>query len=52
MSSEAFEDLDTMATLLKEMMLDGRHELLDDEDSSTPATYNTTALLGGGRHPS
>jgi len=32
MSSEAFEDVDTMATLLKEIVLDGRHELLDDAD--------------------
>ena len=32
MSSEAFEDLDTMATLLKAIVLDGQHELLDDED--------------------
>ena len=32
MSSEAFEDLDTMASLLKAIVLDGRHELLDDED--------------------
>ena len=32
MSSEAFEDLDTMASLLKEIVFDGRHELLDDED--------------------
>jgi hypothetical protein len=32
MSSEAFEDVDTMARLLKEIVLDGRHELLDDED--------------------
>jgi hypothetical protein len=31
-SSEAFEDLDTMVSLLKEIVLDGRHELLDDED--------------------
>ena len=29
---EAFEDLDTTASLLKEIVLDGRHELLDDED--------------------
>lgn len=28
----ALEDLDTMATLLKAIVLDGRHELLDDED--------------------
>ena len=32
MSSEAFEDLDTMVGLLKEIVLDGQHELLDDED--------------------
>lgn len=32
-SSEAFEDLDTMARLLKAIVLDGRHELLDDEDT-------------------
>lgn len=32
MSFEAFEDLDTMASLLKEIVLDGRHELLDNED--------------------
>lgn len=31
MSSEAFEDPDTMVSLLKEVVLDGRHELLDDE---------------------
>jgi hypothetical protein len=33
MSFEAFEDLDTMASLLKAIVLDGRHELLDDEDT-------------------
>jgi hypothetical protein len=31
-SSEAFEDLDTMASLLKAIVLDGQHELLGDED--------------------
>jgi Plasmid pRiA4b ORF-3-like protein len=33
MSFEAFEDLDTMASLLKAIVLDGRHELLDDEST-------------------
>jgi hypothetical protein len=32
MSCQAFEDLDTMASLLEEILLDGRHELLDDEE--------------------
>lgn len=32
MSSEAFEDLATMASLLKAIVLEGRHELLDDEE--------------------
>jgi hypothetical protein len=32
-SFEAFEDLDTMASLLKAIVLDGRHELLEDEDT-------------------
>ena len=30
-SSEAFEDFDTMISLLKAIVLDGQHELLDDE---------------------
>jgi hypothetical protein len=32
-SFEAFEDLDTMASLLEAIVLDGRHELLEDEDT-------------------
>ena len=32
LSFAALEDLDTMARLLKEVVLDGRHELLDDQD--------------------
>jgi hypothetical protein len=33
LSFAALEDLDTMARLLKAIVLDGRHELLDDEDT-------------------
>jgi hypothetical protein len=32
-SVEAFDDLGTMARLLKAIVLDGRHELLDNEDT-------------------
>lgn len=32
LSFAAFEDVDTMARLLKAIVVDGRHELLDDED--------------------
>jgi hypothetical protein len=33
LSFAAFEDVDTMARLLKAIVIDGRHELLDDEDT-------------------